>query len=293
MVHDYTDINMNRSLATGPTESKLLTDLERLEIPVLSLQKHRALLRDFEDKQLRGLLSDLSGKGWLRRVEAGKYVVIPRAAQGAWHEHPFIIAAAVAPEPYYISYWSALSFHNLTEQMPRGVFVAITGRRKQSISFQNWLYRFVTRPKNAFFGFSSHEMVGLNGAARVDVAIAEPEKAILDSLGAEQLAGGMSEVVKAIRRGFEDNLLSVDRLVEYALRYPNAAVVARLGYILTHSHIVGADVLLSAVRRTGYPPYLSKSASRTEAHHDRQWNIMVNLSDYLFDLRALPPCMNS
>ncbi len=121
---------MNRVLATGRAESRLLADLERQEIPVLSLKKHRALLGDIDDQTLYDLLTQLQGKGWLLRIEQGTYVVVPRAARRTWHEHPFIIAAAMAPDPYYISYWSALSFHNLTTQMPP---LVSKGWRKQDL----------------------------------------------------------------------------------------------------------------------------------------------------------------
>lgn len=60
----------------------------------------------------------------VRLFDAGKYVVVPRAA--------------LAPAPYYISYWSALSYHDLTEQLPRGVFVAVCGNRKRALRFQGW-----------------------------------------------------------------------------------------------------------------------------------------------------------
>lgn len=40
----------------------------------------------------------------------------------------------------------------------------------------------------------------LNGVVRVEVSIAEPEKAVLDSLDHERLAGGLPEVIKAVRR---------------------------------------------------------------------------------------------
>jgi len=55
---------------------------------------------------------------------------LSRPQRNPWHEHPFIIAAAMAPDPYYISYWSALSFHNLTTQMPP---LVSKGWRKQDL----------------------------------------------------------------------------------------------------------------------------------------------------------------
>ena len=276
-------MNMKRELAVGTAEAALLTELERTEIPVLSLPRHRLLLSGFDNATLRRTIHQLAAKGWLQRIEAGKYVVVPRAARQGWQEHPFIIAAAISPVPYYISYWSALSHHNLTEQLPRGVFVAVAGGRKPALCFQGWSYRFTHRNQRSFYGFHEPEMIGLNGAARIDVAVADPEKAILDSLDDQALAGGFSEIVKAIQRGFADGILAMDRLIEYALRYPNKAVVARLGYILARSAIPGAGALQHGVRRNGYPPRLSTALTADEAPRDHHWNVLINVPDQLFE----------
>jgi len=275
---------MKRVLSTGPAESRFLTDLERLEIPVFSLKRHRTLLDDIADPDLYDLLTELEDKGWLLRVEQGTYVVVPRAARRTWHEHPFIIAAAMAPDPYYISYWSALSFHNVTAQMPRIVVVVIPvdhRRRRSQVTFQGYHYQFVSRSETTFFGVRSHDMTGLNGAAHVEVMIADPEKAILDSLDDERLAGGIAEIIESLRRGLTNGSLSLPHLVDDALRYPNRAVINRLGYLLSRS---GADkdvldALRGRMRRTGYPPYLSRVAPRIEAHRDPEWNVMVNVSN--------------
>lgn len=280
---------MNRRLSTGPEESALLTELERREIPVFSTKKHRALLTHLDDRHLYALLDALEDKGWLLRVESGVYVVVPRAARGTWHEHPFIIASAAAPQCYYISYWSALSYHNLTTQMPRIVVIAILAasrsRRRGSFTFQGTHYRFVTRSDATFFGIKAHDLTGLNGAAQVSVLIAEPEKAILDSLDDERLSGGMPEITAAIRRGMAHGYLSLQVLIDNATRYPNRAVIHRLGYILMRSGVDASDLgmLQSLVRRTGYPPYLSSIAPRDGAQRDRLWNLMINIPGTLFE----------
>lgn len=275
-------VNVNRPLATGPAEGRLLTDLERQEIPVLSLKKHRALLGEMDDQTLYDLLSQLEDKGWLLRVEKGTYVVVPRAARRTWHEHPFLVAAALAPDPYYISYWSALSYHNLTTQLPRLVAVAIpAGRRRHRshVVFQGDTYDFIARAPTSFFSIATETLVGLNGAAHVAVAIAAPEKALLDALDDERFSGGMGEVIEALHRGLASGVINPQRLVDDALRYPNRGLVNRLGYLLAHS-AAPPDTLAAlhaAVRRTGYPPYLSSVAPRVGAHRDATWNVLVNI----------------
>ncbi len=274
---------MKRVLSTGPAESRFLTDMERLEIPVFSLKRHRTLLDDIADPDLYDLLTELEDKGWLLRVEQGTYVVVPRAARRTWHEHPFIIAAAMASDPYYISYWSALSFHNLTTQLPQSVVVVIAAdhrRRRSQVTFQGYHYQFISRSETTFFGIHAHDMTGLNGAAHVEVMIADPGKAILDSLDDERLAGGIAEIIESVRRGLANGSLSLSHLIDDALRYPNRAVINRLGYILSRSGVdKGAlGALRGRLRRTGYPPYLSSVAPRVEVHRDPEWNVLVNLT---------------
>lgn len=288
-----TRTKIRRQLATGPLEARLLTDLERLNIPVLWLARHRAVLEDYRDNQLRNVLYQLRRKGWLLPVEAGKYVVVPRAARGGWHEHPFVVASAIAPEAHYVSFWSALSYHDLTEQLPRVVIVATREREKAPVAFQNWRYRYVPLVAHKFFGFTSHEFAALNGAATVDVPIAEPEKAVLDSLDHELLAGGMAEVVNAVRRGLAGNRLSLPRLLDYAERLDSNAVRARLGYLLERfaplrtEAAAAADQLRGQVRRSGPVLPLSTAAPRETAAVDRRWHLLVNLPEDVLALETV------
>jgi predicted transcriptional regulator of viral defense system len=265
-------------------EGTFLTELERQEIPVFSVRKHRHLVDTLGDQELYEVLRGLTAKGWLLHVERGTYVVVPRAAARSWHEHPFVIAATLSPSPYYISYWSALSFHNLTQQMPRKVVTVVRDGRKAPVEFQGTSYQFVTRPARTFFGIGRYELAALNGAAHVDVSIADPEKTVLDCLTNTRFAGGISEVVTSIREGITTQTLSVPRLVDYAIQYPNKAVAHRLGFILSHAGHTGAvlDPLRTAVRRTGYPPSLDNGSARVATYHDQEWNIKVNVSDHLF-----------
>ena len=281
------DMDGERSLATGPQEARLLTELERLGIAILALPRDPSFLPDIGDGHFRKLLHRLRTKGWLLPIEHGKSLVVPRAARGIWGEHPFVVAAGIAPGDYYISFWSALSHHRLTEQVPRIVYVSLRGGRKKEVRFQDWRYRFVTLSAAKFYGHAPTEFTALNGAARVDVEIAEPEKAILDSLDQERHAGGFPEIVKALQRGFGLKILSGERLIDYALRYPNAAAVARLGYLLQQLGRPEASALLPVAGRLKHPVFLSLRAPRENARLDRQWRVSANVSDAVFEPAAV------
>jgi predicted transcriptional regulator of viral defense system len=270
-------MKLSRRLATGPTEAHLLTELERSGVSVFATGRHRRLVPDLTERQLRDTVHQLAKKGWLRRIEAGKYLVVPRAARGGWSEHPFVVASGIAPPEHYVSFWAALSHHGLTEQLPRVVHVALRERQKAAVTFQEWTYRFVSMAERKFFGFGDQEFSALNGAARIMVPIAEPEKAIVDALDQEALAGGISEVIKALRRGVERRRLTMDRLLEYTRRFGSAAVAARLGYLLERLDVPEAADFRPLVRRRGPPPALSTARGDAPALFDRDWYLNVNV----------------
>ena len=280
-------MNGERSLATGPQEARVLTELERRGISILALPRDPLFLPDVPDGHFRKLLHRLRAKGWLLPIERGKYLVVPRAAAGSWGEHPFVVAAGIAPGDYYLSFWSALSYHRLTEQVPRIVYVALCGGRKAEVRFQGWRYRFVTLSPAKWYGHAPAEFAALNGATRVDVEIAEPEKAVLDSLDEEQLAGGFPEIVKALQRGFQNGVLTGSRLVAYAQRYPNAAVVARLGYLLQRLKRPEAEALRPIAGRLKHPVFLSLRAPREATRFDPTWRLNVNVADGVFEPLAV------
>jgi predicted transcriptional regulator of viral defense system len=138
-------------------------------------------------------------------VERGKYLLLGLTPEKVFSNPLYIRANLLSPS--YISYWSALHFHGLTEQVPRTVSVATT-RRKSQISFRGTRYRFVTIKPGAFFGYRRETLDGL------PVPIADEAKSILDSLTLPEYAGGITEVSNALRTAFSGQALDVRQLIE-------------------------------------------------------------------------------
>ena len=63
------------------------------------------------------ILSRLEKKGWIERIEKGKYRIIPLGAEkGKYTLNEFIIGSLLL-NPYCVAYCSALNFYGLTEQI--------------------------------------------------------------------------------------------------------------------------------------------------------------------------------
>jgi len=80
---------------------------------------------------LRVLLSRLESRGSIERIEKGKYLIIPLdSSYGEYTLHEFVIGSWLV-NPCAISYWSALHWYGMTEQIPSTVFIQTTGRKKK------------------------------------------------------------------------------------------------------------------------------------------------------------------
>ena len=207
----------------GTTSAFLLSTLSAENKNIFTVDE-AVLILNKKRSSVTKLLHDLTKKNWLFRLTKGKYLILPleAGAEPQFTEHEFIIASALL-SPYYLSYWSALHYYGLTEQVSRTIFIATT-KRKRQIKIMGLMFKFITVDKRKFFGFKTVQI------SNHPVNIAEREKAIVDSLDLPRNCGGIPEVVKAIDGAKDD--LNIEKLIRYARQMPNAAILNRLGFIL-------------------------------------------------------------
>ncbi|MBP7962020.1 MAG: hypothetical protein KBG20_05455 [Caldilineaceae bacterium] len=218
---------------------------------------------DLEIAQAYDLLQQLTARGLVMGVEKGKYLLVglePERVLG----NPLFIANQLA-FPSYISYWSALHFHGLTEQVPHTVFVATT-RKKRPVEFQGHRFRYVTVKPSKFFGYQ-REVIG-----DLPVMVADLEKSLIDSLDQSRYAGGIAEVAHALAVAGPD--LDVDLLIDYAIRMDDRSLASRLGFLLERL----------GIQTTGLPvstsPILLDPRSPATGGIDSRWQIRGNLLAY-------------
>ncbi|MHB1938908.1 MAG: type IV toxin-antitoxin system AbiEi family antitoxin domain-containing protein [Acidobacteriaceae bacterium] len=73
------------------------------------------------------------------------------------------------------------------------------------------------------------------------VMISNMERTIIDGLRHPAFSGGITEVAKGL--WMKRDVLTIERLVDYARRLGVGAVVRRLGYLLEHYGLADASVL--------------------------------------------------
>ena len=207
-------------------ETRLLNALSAAGKTVFTVEDALSAAND-QDANLPRLLSGLTRKRWLLRLERGKYLILPLSAgmEGLYTAHEFVLASRLV-EPYAIAYWSALHYHGFTEQMPRMVTV-ISPRRRRDVVIPDLGFRchFVTVAPERFFGYST---------VLIDdqpVIVTDPARTVVDCLDRPDLCGGIVEAAKGLAGYARRADAQPARLAGYATRLGNQAIVKRLGYL--------------------------------------------------------------
>ena len=221
---------------------------------------------DIPYSEAKKVANNLVKKKWLDRRKSGTYLIVPLAAgeRGEYTEHEFVIAAHLA-DPMYISYWSALNHHSLTEQVPMTVFAATT-ERVPKCEIHNVSYQFITLTDSKFFGyepvaFGSHQ-----------VKVATVEKTLADCADHPEHCGGITELSKALSNADD---VDYDALVDYLLRMKNGAAVKRIVYLAdVHSIELPRRAELEDAFTTGYSKL---DPTRTDdGHHVSDYRLILN-----------------
>lgn len=266
------NIMITKDLCLGPTELRLLFELEKEGHRVFGTEDANRILGTGRNS-VNAALYRLARKGRVRRIERGKYLLVPARAgyDGAWAEIPSIIASRLV-EPYYIGFASALNFWGMTEQIPRSTYIATT-RRKGRMGYAPMRFVFVTLNERRFFGDVESVIDGM------PLRVSDPEKTIVDCLLHPRHCGGLDEICKALYESWED--LDKAKLLEYVERTRVRAARRRLLYLLDILNLNDA-VTEDAMRgshtdggRIWLDPMWVKNALRSSG----KYNILVNRSN--------------
>jgi predicted transcriptional regulator of viral defense system len=216
----------------------------------------------------------LERKGWIKRIERGKYIVIPLEAgeTRSWSEDSYLIANALI-QPAVISYWTAIRHWNWTEQIPNVVYVQTTVRKsRMSKNIFGVQYEIVKVDSKKFFGFVPEWRKGNK------LLITDREKTLIDCADKPYLAGSIEELRKAVVVGSKE--ISWSRLDDYIRNFPSGTVKKRLGFLMeelvaplpAEARSILNDWQSSLTQ--GMSPLLP--GTNTKGHYLRRWNLFVN-----------------
>ncbi|MFP3984607.1 MAG: hypothetical protein ACLFU9_01395 [Candidatus Bathyarchaeia archaeon] len=110
------------------------------------------------------------------------------------------------------------------------------------------------------------------------VNISDFEKTLADALDHPEHCGGMLEVAKYLWNAGEN--VAIEKIVNYAERMGNTAVVKRLGYLVESLNIDVAAEVLSKVKKMISPGMSAFDLTRPrKGRYNTRWSLLLNVSE--------------
>ncbi len=152
----------------------------------------------------------------------------------------------------YVSMLSALRYYDLTTQIPHIIDV-VSPKAHRRIEVEGYEIRFIKLKPARIFGH----------VRRGNAFIAAPEKAILDCL----YTGEYAYLEEAFNIGFENGLISMQKLIDYSLKFKSKSLINKLGFFLETFAGQNADILLKYKSST--PVRLINGANK----YNKKWGV--------------------
>jgi predicted transcriptional regulator of viral defense system len=257
----------------GPREAEFLATMAAGGHDVFTFEKAAGFWGG--GQYARNSLATLEHKGWLERLERGRYMLVPLEAgtDRTWSEDPLAIGAIVAPDGA-AAYWTAVAYWGWTSQLPRIQTILTPSRRfRKRVTMLGVPYRFVeTRPER-LFGIAAEVRDGLQ------VRVTDRERTVLDSLDRPDLCGGIAEVASALAAAWSE--LDLARLTSYMERFGSGTVPKRLGYLVEWAELAGSEPWLETWHSmTACGITLLDRGGPATGPIVKRWNLRVNASGF-------------
>lgn len=222
-------------------------------------------------QQIYELLYALREKGWVQRIEGGKYALLN--ITGDLHRNSYLVAMKLV-EPACIAYWSALNYYGLTEQLPRTVFVQ-TPKRKTAKEALDVQYQFITVSPFKFFGIRKEWL--RTEARHLFFNITDLEKTLVDCFDYPEYCGGITECAKGLVNAKN---LDIEKILSYAGKMKNGAIVKRIGFV---AELFGLEAIVNFVERQiehRSPKFSLLDTSLSSAgRYVRKWRLRINVDE--------------
>ncbi|MGI0057523.1 MAG: type IV toxin-antitoxin system AbiEi family antitoxin domain-containing protein [Nitrosarchaeum sp.] len=250
-------------------ELRLLLTLEEKGLSVFTIDDAKDILKT-PDSSIWHVLNGLVHKKRIRRIERSRYLLIPAKAgvEGYWSEYPWVIVPHLI-DLYYVGFWTAMNYWDMTEQIPYTVFVA-TRKRKRNLKFGYQKFEFVTLSKKKFFGFVKEKANN-----KEFFNISSKEKTIVDGLMHPEYCGGIVEVTKAMWN--VRNEVNWQTVLEMSEKVEINVVLKRLGYLLSLHKIEKniSEKIKEKIKKKPYH-YLDPTTNKEKIEISKDFGLIIN-----------------
>lgn len=255
----------------GPRSARLIVGLYEADRDIFDLDDV-CRISGLSKASARSLVRKLVQRGHVARLKPGLFRLVPLqlGAERQYVGDPYTIASELARgDSYYISHASAMDIHGMLTQPQLIVYVTMLKPRRPLI-IHGSEFRFLRTKKEHFFGLTQHWV-----DKQHRVSVSDLEKTVIDGLKQSHYCGGFSEIAKGFWMRRMD--MSIDRMVEYALRLEIGVVARRLGFMLELFGFESPAVLTPLLAHARRPYLMLDPLLPDEGKFVSRWKLRANI----------------
>ena len=208
----------------------------------------------------------LEHNGWLQPIRRGAWAIRSRTL--TLSARTLDLVGDLSGSPHLVTAGYALALSGLSDQAFRTVIVA-TPKRRRDWSWSGDQVHYVQMPSAQVWGGSTRR-----GSKTI---VAEPERALLDSLAHPRWGVSLAHAVEALDRALIGGDPFTERLATATARYGNAQLARRVGYLV--NLLAGDDQARMFRALRGSSKALTPLALGTggDGSTDPTWRIRINV----------------
>ena len=221
------------------------------------------LLKDtvLSKKALNETIKSLIRSKYINQIERGKYC-------RHYFRDSMTIGSFIASNGI-ISYWNAMHYHGLTEQIPNTVIVKTT-MQKRNASYFGVPYKFVTKHHEKMGGYK------IEGIGNQQFRISDLEQTIVDCFDKPGSSGGYAEIIKAFYKAD----ISAQKLVKHCKEENKSALTKRLAYLAELLNKREMDYFIRYAETVIKDKYsLFEMNGESKGKTVRRWRLILNIQE--------------
>ena len=256
----------------GPKETEVIA---RLSYEKASLFTKEQFDRWFGFNQAlrKQVIFRLKKKGILTAIKRGVYFYSPLESGPAGSNiNEFLIPSIFFPNNnYYIGYSTMYNYYGFTDQIFQAMYILNTSLQREK-TIGSMQFKMVKIPMSRMYGL---EKIKIKDTKLI---VSDKERTLVDLIYFSEPVGGLKRAFEIFKEQIKGRKIGTDKLLRYALKFPNIATRKRIGFILEQAGLNDKELepLLKNLKKTSLVTlYPSKSR---KGRINKKWMVIENAS---------------
>ena len=223
----------------------------------------------------RNIASNMVKKEIIERAKPGLFVRVPESVilDKQQYAEDAILIAAKATKKSFLSHYTALTIHGLSERYTTQVYITTTTHQR-NIHYNNITIKYIQTIPKKYFGTT------IISYFNEQIQISDVERTIIDIVNKPQYAGGWTETINCLK-----NLDEIDykKLMTYLKKYNNKTTARKIGYLIENlENISPSKHILKQIKDLSGSNELYFDTTK-KGMYNSTWNLIVpeNITEML------------